>query len=194
MLLLFGDIFVGPSLQSEAETLLLLQNQICSALLFIRRPKKEIYLTSIVILAAVLATLYQYWFDHQRPYLFALIFFSYFLLIGYRLFSEVISQERVDIQTVATVFCGFMLIALIASLVFITMENSTPSFKGIDQNSFSSFMYFSFITLLTIGYGDITPVTEAAQRLVVLFGLIGHFYSLFVIAIIVGKYLKEARE
>jgi hypothetical protein len=84
-----------------------------------------------------------------------------------------------------------MLIGLIAAKTFITLNSATVSFEGEDISSFSSFFYFSFITLLTIGYGDITPTTEVSQKLVILFGLIGHFNSIFVIAIIVGKLLKS---
>ncbi len=50
--------------------------------------------------------------------------------------------------------------------------------------------YFSFITLLTIGYGDITPVTLIAKRAVMMMGLVGHFYTVFVTSIIIGKYLS----
>lgn len=50
--------------------------------------------------------------------------------------------------------------------------------------------YFSFTTLLTIGYGDILPVSLVAKRAVMLVGLAGHFYTVFTTSIIIGKYLS----
>jgi len=70
----------------------------------------------------------------------------------------------------------------------------SDAFQGVEKSNSSSFLYFSFITLLSIGYGDITPTTEFSQRLVVFFGLIGHFYTVFVIAIIVSKYHESIRQ
>jgi len=51
--------------------------------------------------------------------------------------------------------------------------------------------YYSFITILTIGYGDITPATNIAQKMSMFFGLIGYFYGVVVIGIIMGKYLSK---
>jgi len=53
--------------------------------------------------------------------------------------------------------------------------------------------YFSFTTLLTIGYGDITPVSLVAKRAVMLIGLAGHFYTAFITTIIIGKYLSAKK-
>ncbi len=51
-------------------------------------------------------------------------------------------------------------------------------------------MYFSYVTLLTIGFGDITPVTALAQKAAILIGLMGQIYLVVITAIIVGKYVQ----
>jgi hypothetical protein len=48
--------------------------------------------------------------------------------------------------------------------------------------------------LLTIGYGDITPVSLIAKRVVMFMGLAGHFYTVFITSIIIGKYLSLKKE
>ena len=192
--LLFGNIFITDNYKSEADLILLLQNFLCSSVLFIRRPKIEIILMVLVIIGAVVTEIYQFNVDPILPVISSTIFFAYFGLVGHRIFSDILLQNQVNVQTVAAVFCGYMLIGLIAAITFITLHSTTVSFEGQDISSFSSFFYFSFITLLTIGYGDITPTTEVSQKLVILFGLIGHFYSVFVIAIIVGKFLNSQKQ
>jgi voltage-gated potassium channel len=51
--------------------------------------------------------------------------------------------------------------------------------------------YFSFVTLLTVGYGDIVPLSNVARNATV---LLGHFYDLFVASVIVGKYVGRVVE
>ena len=52
-------------------------------------------------------------------------------------------------------------------------------------------MYFSFITLMTIGYGDILPVTSLAQKATMFVGLIGQFYLVIITAVVVEKYISH---
>jgi hypothetical protein len=49
-------------------------------------------------------------------------------------------------------------------------------------------LYFSFVTLLTIGYGDIIPVNDIAQTAVVFEGMIGQFYVAILVARLVSLY------
>ncbi len=71
------------------------------------------------------------------------------------------------------------------------------SFEGLYSATFNAgefterIMYFSYITLLTIGYGDILPITPLAQKAVVLIGLAGQFYLVIITAIVVGKYINQ---
>ncbi len=53
-------------------------------------------------------------------------------------------------------------------------------------------MYFSYITLTTIGYGDILPITILARKASILIGLVGQMYLVVITAIVVGKYIKQS--
>jgi len=46
--------------------------------------------------------------------------------------------------------------------------------------------------MLTIGYGDIVPVTPIAQKAAVLIGLVGQFYTVIVTAVVVEKYIRHS--
>ena len=54
-------------------------------------------------------------------------------------------------------------------------------------------MYFSYITLMTVGYGDMLPVSALAQKSVILVGLTGQFYLVIITAVVVGKYISAAK-
>jgi hypothetical protein len=54
-------------------------------------------------------------------------------------------------------------------------------------------MYFSLITLATVGYGDILPVSETARMLAVIEAIVGQFYIAVVVAVFVGTYAAQRR-
>ncbi|HMK34014.1 MAG TPA: potassium channel family protein [Desulfomonilaceae bacterium] len=58
-----------------------------------------------------------------------------------------------------------------------------------ESSSVSHFIYFSFVTLATLGYGDITPKTEFAQRLAILEAIMGQFYGSVVVAYLLSVYI-----
>jgi voltage-gated potassium channel Kch len=55
-------------------------------------------------------------------------------------------------------------------------------------------LYFSFITLLTIGYGDMVPLTPIAQKTTIFIGLSGQMYLTIITAIVVGKFLNKKKD
>jgi hypothetical protein len=60
-----------------------------------------------------------------------------------------------------------------------------------ERESASQFIYFSFVTLATLGYGDITPKTEFAQRLAITEAIIGQFYGSLVMAYLLSLYIGQ---
>ena len=47
---------------------------------------------------------------------------------------------------------------------------------------------------MTIGYGDISPVTVMAQKATVLFGMIGQFYLVIITAVVIEKYIRHTQQ
>lgn len=95
---------------------------------------------------------------------------------------------------VSAVMCGFILLCFISTFIFAEVEAMNPnSFSniGTGRDKLSYLNYFSVTTLLTIGFGDIVPLTLVAKRWVMLMALAGHFYTVFITAIVIGKYLNN---
>ena len=83
--------------------------------------------------------------------------------------------------------------------MFTSIELYEPnSFQGVIIEGFSliekidSLLYYSYITMLTIGYGDIVPVTPIAQKATILVGLMGQFYTVIITAVVVEKYIRHS--
>lgn len=130
------------------------------------------------------------WVDYIKDFMLV----SYYLIIVYEIFRELVDYRKVDLNTIGAVLAGFFVIGIIGGIVFSSIEIYSPgSFSGgiEKEGRISDLVYFSFVTLTTIGYGDISPVTQLAQRVTVLFGLIGNFYSTIIIGIIISKFLSN---
>jgi len=92
---------------------------------------------------------------------------------------------------------GYISIGFIGSFLFTWIELYSPgSFSGLSQvvtglHSAEELLYLSFISLLTIGYGDLLPVTSVAHKATILIGLVGQFYLVLVTAVVVSKYIHS---
>jgi voltage-gated potassium channel Kch len=63
------------------------------------------------------------------------------------------------------------------------------------QLDFARLNYFAFITLTTTGYGDVLPVTQAAQLTSVMVAVIGQIYLAVVMGVLISRFtLQEAEE
>lgn len=190
VLMLFGDIFTKPEYDYDAQTILILQNMLFSLLLFNKNHKfKRLVVISLIIFVAF-ARLYSRINPELTGILFLVLYLFYFLLISHQIYIDLMKEKNLGVEMISAAFSGYILLGTVFSAFFITMDSS-GAFRGPEGAiSNSDYLYFSFVTLLTIGYGDIVPVTEIAKKVVVLLGLIGNFYSVFVIGIIIGKYLN----
>jgi hypothetical protein len=92
---------------------------------------------------------------------------------------------------------GGILVYLLISLVFAFLYESVyllqgdASFKGLSMADRKEFMYFSLVTLTTVGYGDITPAVVITRSLANLEALIGQLYPAILIAGIVTRVLES---
>ena len=62
---------------------------------------------------------------------------------------------------------------------------------GKPEDYFLIFQYYSFVTITTLGYGDITPVTEVAKTFSALEALVGQLYLVVVVAWLVGMHVSR---
>lgn len=104
-------------------------------------------------------------------------------------------SSRVDMETVFASLCIYLIIGMFFSVVYMIVGNLTvESFftEAPDPTAMDS-MYFSFTTLTTLGYGDLTPAGDIGRMLAITEALIGQVYLVTVVAIIVTNLGRETR-
>ncbi len=116
----------------------------------------------------------------------------YFIVITIALVAHVARAREVFGSTLLCAINSYLLIGLTLSILFLIMDLLLPgSFLQIEtaQESYSSFVYYGFVTLTTLGYGDITPDSALAKSLSTLTALFGQLYLVIIMAILIGKFL-----
>lgn len=128
---------------------------------------------------------------------FAIFTILFILVCTTSILSDVVLRPNVGAETLRGVVCAYFLVAFMFSYIFFLIEYIHPGSFTINGHTISVFphgyylsqmLYFSFITLLTIGFGDIVAVQHLGQTAVVLEGIIGQFYIAILVSRLVGAY------
>jgi len=191
IVLIFGNTFCDAAFMA---VLLPLQNMLVAFAIFFREKVSRVMIACMVSIVMAMALLNCWYFTQQGAGVILVVYFLYFVLISSKVYSLIFTAGRVSSEVLALLVCGFILLCLTNAILFITIEVNYPHSYSHIMNShhrFDDLTYFSFTTMLTIGYGDIVPLTLLAKRSVMLAGLTSHLYTVLVTGIIIGKYLKE---
>jgi voltage-gated potassium channel Kch len=104
------------------------------------------------------------------------------LLALLAILSRVSSHDHVSAQTVMGAVAGYALIAFIMASLFHGLEllAEAPFLNGAESPG--DYIYFSFVTLTTVGFGDITAASDLAKRLVVVEAFVGQIFLVTLVA------------
>jgi hypothetical protein len=108
------------------------------------------------------------------------------------LLAGVLAEGRVDAERVCAALCVYLLAGIAFGGIFAALEAVAPgSLAGTGPIDLDDAVYFSFVTLATLGYGDITPAASATRALAVLEAVFGQLYLAVLIARLVSLYARE---
>jgi hypothetical protein len=127
----------------------------------------------------------------------ALAFLGY---TTYLLITGVARSRAVTGDVIAGALAAYLMIGFTWAMAYGLAEFYRPGSivlnvgDGAGGMTVPILIYYSFITLMTIGYGDVTPATPAARTLAVLEGLSGVIFTTVILAVLVAAYLQQARD
>ncbi len=123
-----------------------------------------------------------------------LIFFS--MQIKLAIQQVLFSSDKITGNSLAGSICIFLLLGIIWLLLYsITIELMPNSFSGLPQDTwpgnFSGIIYYSFVTLTTLGFGDILPLSPTARFLTYMEAIVGVFYMAIFVSSLVGAAMQR---
>lgn len=133
------------------------------------------------------------------------IFFSYLSLCSYIIFlmltislaiRQVVRSGPINANRVIGVICIYLLLGLVWSLIYVLINMFIPdSFSiqigGSPFEQAQPFLYYSFVTLTTLGYGDISPLGETARAMSTIEAILGQFYIAILVAGAVATFIAR---
>lgn len=123
----------------------------------------------------------------------------FFLLLTNRVLQHIIKDGPVNFYRIQGSMVVYLLIGVIFALVYSIIESISPgSFASTEvvqphPDVFAQFLYFSFVTLTTLGYGDLIPTLAVAKSLVIFQGMIGMLYPVVMIARLVSMEVSSRK-
>jgi hypothetical protein len=116
------------------------------------------------------------------------------------MFRYILKEGEVDSERIFAALNTYLMIGIMCGLLFFIFEEQWPgslsvpgsSFTGSKKIQLGHAIYFSFVTLGTLGYGDITPVGGPARALAVSEAIVGQMYLVVVVARLVSLYEGSA--
>ncbi|MGR9085929.1 MAG: ion channel [Gammaproteobacteria bacterium] len=111
---------------------------------------------------------------------------------------HVFGGTQVDRNLIYGAMCVYLLMGLIWAilygLIFQFLPGSFNGIEGVDGKApMDTLLYYSFVTLASLGYGDITPVSPLARTLAYLEAIGGQLYIAIMLAGLVGLFLNARR-
>lgn len=110
--------------------------------------------------------------------------------------QQIVIGNEISANRVVGAISLYLLLGVLWAISYAVLEMFLPrSFTGFSEtlnNGWSSeWLYFSFVTMTTLGYGDITPVTATARTLAYMQAVFGQFYIAILVAGLVSAYITE---
>ena len=125
--------------------------------------------------------------------IFSALFFALALIL---ILSHVKKQREVTRDVVMGAVCAYFLLGIIWAHIYFLLEIASPGSFSLTREfsrNPAHFIYFSFITLTTVGYGDILPVSNPARSLAVLEAMVGQMYLAVTMARLVAVHISQTR-
>ncbi len=107
------------------------------------------------------------------------------IAIGWSIYK----RRVIDLRTVLGAICIYVLLGMIWAFLFTAINDlgSSPFFAQRVTASTADFLYFSYVTLTTVGYGDLTAAGGFGRAVAVLEALVGQVYLVTVVALLVSN-------
>ncbi|MEM6359414.1 MAG: ion channel [Bacteroidota bacterium] len=200
--ILFGSLFFPVQLFEVTIQPVLLMLNIGAGILLISSNKRLtwffiiLFAASAVVFGSVMLTR-----THQDTFFLRLpIYFIFYTVVTFNIIRQVWWANFVNQNVVMGLISGYISLGLLGFFLFMSIELAHPgAFQGnlLDSDQLEirtdAMMYYAYITLLTIGYGEIVPVVPVAQKAAILVGLIGQFYMVIITAVVIEKYIRHSK-
>ncbi|MEH6547475.1 MAG: ion channel [Sneathiella sp.] len=182
---------------------LIFSSILLSSLYLVAHERREFLIGCLIAAATLLFS----WTDYVRTdtlgsHLAIGLYIVFFCYIIFMLARYLFETNEVSANMIYASVCLYLLMGLMWTFIYFWIEkihpgsfSNTPVITDPDQSFLLvHFSYFSFVTISTLGYGDIVPITRIARSWTNLEAIAGQFYLAIVVARLVGLHISAKRK
>lgn len=165
---------------------------------YLERNKHRLLILRILILAICSTPVLSYFigFSSEVLIFLSLSYTAFFAYVFYEVIKFLIRPSYINRDIILASGCGYLLLIEMATFVQQAIFYFQPlAYTGLNLShptaTFIDFVYFSTITITSIGFGDILPHTHYAKLLTALIGIIGQFYTVVLVGILISKFTSQ---
>ena len=110
--------------------------------------------------------------------------------------SRVLHHRRITYETVLGALCAYVLLGLLFAFLYLAVHEirDDPFFAQPGPHAQSEYLYFSFVALTTLGFGDLSPSVGLPQALTVLEALLGQIFLVTLVARLVTLWVRQSAD
>jgi voltage-gated potassium channel len=161
----------------------------------ISQKRKHIFISLVLVLPMFAGTWSYYWLKNIKIVMVAQIFGVLFVGFAIRcLMRFIFNEKEVTKEVIYASVVVYLLLAITWAFVYLILEfvhQGSFSYPAGLSPDYFHFLYFSFVTITTLGYGDVLPLTQEASALAILEAVTGQMYLVVVVAWLVGMYVSR---
>ncbi len=113
-------------------------------------------------------------------------------LVAFAVVLRILRQPTVTVETIYGALSVYLLIGLFFAFTDSVVGSFTPFFVAAGNYTLKDYLYFSFVTLTTLGSGDLVPKGDLSRTLVMIEAMLGQVYLVTVVALLVSNYTRRS--
>ena len=200
LVMLFLLLAVTPFLEGFARLRFLfnafLSAVLVSAVYALSQKIRNLAIAALLAIPMLISIWTQYLVKSEAIFLIGRICGACFIAFTiFHILQNIFHEQDVTKDTIAGAAAVYLLFGLMWSFLYGVLEHIEPGSFAISEaqtlGERNIFIYYSFVTITTLGYGDIMPVTYIASSLAVMEAVVGQLYLVVLVAWLVGMYVSK---
>ena len=148
----------------------------------------------IIMLALAIPWILSEWFFPASKVVYLSFFFFFYLIV--LLIRMIVASDEITSNTLYGAVCAYLLLGILWATLYGFINEVIPGsiFSGMLPDAYhhhkeiNEFLYFSYTTLTTLGYGDITSITPVGRLVAIFEAMTGQLFLAFLVARLVSVY------